>query len=238
MTVYSDAAILRAMRDGDIVIQPFDRSNLSTSSYDVRLGEWYCAERPPKHGGRRAVYDIYDEDQMREVWGEPQRAAEATDVMPSHTVDRTDLRDEDRIILLSPGETVLAHTEEFIGGRNHITTMMKARSSFGRNFIEVCKCAGWGDVGYVNRWTMEITNNSRFYEIPLLVGRRIAQIVFLETGPILDGSADYGLTGKYQAGGNIDDIVASWSPEMMLPRLHLDREVTRAPIGSTGCSHL
>ena len=24
--------------------------------------------------------------------------------------------------------------------------MMKARSSLGRNFIEVCKCAGWGDV--------------------------------------------------------------------------------------------
>jgi hypothetical protein len=33
-----------------------------------------------------------------------------------------------------------------------VTTMMKARSSLGRNFIEICKCAGWGDVGYINRW--------------------------------------------------------------------------------------
>lgn len=63
--------------------------------------------------------------------------------------------------------------------------MMKARSSIGRNFIEVCKCAGWGDVGYINRWTMEITNNSSHYAIPLVVGRRIGQIIFFETGPIL-----------------------------------------------------
>lgn len=31
--------------------------------------------------------------------------------------------------------------------RKTVTTMMKARSSMGRNFIEVCKCAGWGDIG-------------------------------------------------------------------------------------------
>jgi dCTP deaminase-like len=51
----------------------------------------------------------------------------------------------------------------------------------GRNFIEVCKCAGWGDIGYTNRWTMEITNNSRHYSIPLVVGRRVAQIIFFES---------------------------------------------------------
>lgn len=33
-------------------------------------------------------------------------------------------------------------------------------------------------MGYINRWTMEITNNSQHYSIPLVVGRRIAQIVF------------------------------------------------------------
>lgn len=79
--------------------------------------------------------------------------------------------------------------------------MMKARSSLGRNFIEVCKCAGWGDVGYINRWTMEITNNSRYYSIPLVVGRRIAQIVFFDTEGTLEGRS-YELTGtRYQLCG-------------------------------------
>jgi hypothetical protein len=40
------------------------------------------------------------------------------------------------------GKTILGHTNEFLGGRGSVTTMMKARSSMGRNFIEVCKCAG------------------------------------------------------------------------------------------------
>ena len=97
--------------------------------------------------------------------------------------------------MLLPGETILAHTNEFIGGRDCVTTKMKARSSMGRYFIEVCKCAGWGDVGYINRWTMEITNNSKNYIIPLVVGRRIAQMIFFETGPILE--KDYTDTGKY-----------------------------------------
>jgi hypothetical protein len=42
---------------------------------------------------------------------------------------------------------------------------------------------------------LEITNNSKHYTIPLVVGRRIAQIIFFETGPIVD--ADYSKTGKY-----------------------------------------
>jgi dCTP deaminase len=225
--VYSDAAILLAMQDRDIVIDPFDNASVGTSSYDVRLGEWYYAERPPGHGHRRAVYDIYSEAQMRDVWGEPHKAELAIDVLPPHTVDRLVTSDSDRVILLSPGETVLAHTEEFIGGRDHITTMMKARSSFGRNFIEVCKCAGWGDVGFINRWTMEITNNSRYYDIPLVVGRRIAQIVFLETGLILDRAKDYASSGKYQTSRDIELIKRTWRPEMMLPRLHEDRDLVR-----------
>jgi hypothetical protein len=32
---------------------------------------------------------------------------------------------EDRIIWLAPGETILAHTNEYIGGRGTVTTMMK-----------------------------------------------------------------------------------------------------------------
>ena len=132
---------------------------------------------------------------------------------------------DDKVILLEPGETILAHTNEFIGGKDHITTMMKARSSLGRNFIEVCKCAGWGDVGYTNRWTMEITNNSRHYAIPLVVGRRIAQIVFFETGPI-DG-ADYNSKGKYNSSTDLTKMKKDWHPTMMLPRLYNDRDIKK-----------
>lgn len=100
--------------------------------------------------------------------------------------------------------------------------MMKARSSFGRNFIEVCKCAGLGDVGYINRWTMEITNNSRYYQIPLVVGRRIAQITFFKTGM----TGDYAKGGKYQDGARLSELIESWRPDAMLPKLYRDWELT------------
>jgi dCTP deaminase len=105
--------------------------------------------------------------------------------------------------------------------------MMKARSSLGRSFIEVCKCAGWGDVGYVNRWTMEITNNSHNYSIPLIVGRRIAQIIFFETGPI--EGADYSKKGKYASSTSLSALKKSWKPDMMLPRLDTDRDIKIVP---------
>ncbi len=220
----SDRQILAELKKGDIVIEPFTRQNLATSSYDVTLGEYFFAEQHPPHFEN--VYNIYDKEHVERVWGtKPMRAQSAKEVLKKYRFEFNGISPSDKIILLAPGETVLAHTNEFIGGRNHITTMMKARSSLGRSFIEVCKCAGWGDVGYTNRWTMEITNNSAHYYIPLVVGRRIAQIIFFETGPILE--SDYVKSGKYQSGGSVASLKKSWKPGMMLPKLYLDRDIKK-----------
>ena len=135
--------------------------------------------------------------------------------------------DKEKIILLGPGETILAHTQEFIGGKDVCVAKMYARSSLGRNFIEVCKDAGWGDVGYFNRWTMEMTNNSKHYTIPMVVGRRIAQMVFYAVAPV-GKTIDYvGEGGKYQRSQDLKELKESWNPYMMLPKMHLDWEVKR-----------
>ena len=166
---------------------------------------------------------------MEHVWKADsfKKAKKASEVFKNYKFDFDGISPDDKVILLKPGETILAHTNEYIGGKNHITTMMKARSSMGRSFIEVCKCAGWGDVGYVNRWTMEITNNSRNYSIPLVVGRRIAQIIFFETGPIL--AADYGeiTDSKYQKSTDLNIIKKTWKPTDMLPKLYKDRDINK-----------
>jgi dCTP deaminase len=224
----SDKRILEEMAKGDIVIQPFTRENLATSSYDLTLGEWYYREQQPTRYHHK-IYNIWNKDHIDHVWGTETsalRAERAQDVFKKFDFEfGQGISPDDKIILLAPGETILAHTNEFIGGKNHITTMMKARSSLGRSFIEVCKCAGWGDVGYINRWTMEITNNSSHYSIPLVVGRRIAQLIFFETGPI--EGADYSATGKYNKSSDVRVLQKSWNPSMMLPRLDTDRDCRR-----------
>lgn len=214
------------MKKGDIVISPFSEEQLATSSYDVTLGEWFYREQPPKYN--HSLYNIWDQAHVEHVWGagEVERAVPAKVAFAKYNFEWNGIHPDDKVIVLRPGETILAHTNEFIGGKDHITTMMKARSSMGRNFIEVCKCAGWGDVGYVNRWTMEITNNSKNYIIPLVVGRRIAQIIFFETGSIL--AKDYATSGKYATTTDIKQLKKDWKPEMMLPRLWTDKDIKKA----------
>ena len=221
-SLLSDRAILEHMERGNIVIDPFIRENLKTVSYDVSLGEWYFSEKDPIGG--IGTYSPYSEEDVRRVWGEPKRAVVASEYCERYGINLPGgVKSNDLVIWLPPGETFLCHTEEFIGGRNIVTTLMKARSSIGRNFIEVCKCAGWGDVGYINRWTMEVTNNSKHYTIPLVAGRRIAQIAFFQVDPPLGES--YDVTGKYQTGQDLESIKASWKPDNMLPKMWKDREV-------------
>ena len=58
-----------------------------------------------------------------------------------------------------------------------------------------------------------------------MVGRRVAQLVFFETGPIL--GKDYSATGKYNPGKNLSELKKNWHPTMMLPRLWADRDIKR-----------
>lgn len=216
--------ILNHLGRGTIVIKPFRERNLKTTSYDVTLGEWFWREKHP--GGRATVHNLYDNDSTQSIWSGPYRAEPVGEVRKRLKQQLANIPDGAKVILLEPGENILAHTEEFVGGREICVAKMYARSSLGRNFVEVCKDAGWGDVGYFNRWTMEVTNNSRYFSIPLVVGRRIAQMVFYEVAPLAKKEVDYvGEGGKYQLSQEPEEVERSWRPELMLPRMHLDWEV-------------
>lgn len=216
-------AILRHWKEGNIIIDPFDERKLKTVSYDISLGEWFWREGHPD--GRATLHNLYDEESTKRVWQGPYHAEGAHEVSGRLGVGLKNIKPSDKIILLRPGETILAHTEEFIGGKNCTVAKMYARSSMGRNFIEVCKDAGWGDIGYFNRWTMEITNNSQHFMIPLVVGRRVGQMVFYEVEPV-SADPDYVKEGgKYQHSQNLEELKKTWSPHQMIPQMHKDWEI-------------
>lgn len=192
----SDKRISEGMEQGNIVIEPFDPRQLGTNSYDVRLGSYYFI---PNHN--MVTVNFTEEEDARSFWQGPYFA-------------------EDGVIRIRPGDTILAHTEEVVGGRNGFTTSMRARSSIGRSCLSVCKCAGVGDVGYISRWTLEITNHSHAMAI-VPVGLRVAQILFYEVGETL---REY--KGKY---GSWKD----WSPQDMLPKLYRDYDLNRVGIHHT-----
>lgn len=225
MGVLSKPDILKHYTGGNIVIEPFNPHNLANTSYDVRLGKYFYRQAEMKY---TQTLNPFWQKSMEKMYSTVEEAVYVSEVRskvnPFHN-----LKPKDKIIFVSPNETILAHTIEFIGGKNGtkelpaITTEMRARSSIGRIGIAVCKCAGWGDVGYVNRWTMEITNFSNA-TIPLPVGVRIAQIIFHAVTKI-DDMDSYYIKGKYQTETDLQKLKKSWKPSDMLPKLHMDRDL-------------
>lgn len=217
--VYSNIEITEAIERGHIVQYPAAPELINASSVDVRLGHYfYVTDRSTQQEG---LYNPYDEEDVKRYFGEPLEAlplrehGEFRRKLGKQTLKGIDPNHP--VIILRPGERILGHTHEFIGIKAPGTSSMQAKSTTGRNGVTVCKDAGWGDPGYINRWTMEIENTNEEH-IPLPVGMPIAQLVFYHTGEV---NGDYTiLSGNYQASTDIEELVKNWSPDQMLPKTY------------------
>src|SRR5260370_40156788 len=104
----SDKRIVEELKSGNIVIEPFDERQLGTNSYDCRLGDWYF------QGDMNVdMMHLDNPEEIRRYWGEPQWAKEEK-------------------IAIRPGTTILAHTQETVGGQNGYVANMYSRSTVGR----------------------------------------------------------------------------------------------------------
>ena len=219
--VYSNIQIKEAINTGHIVFHPYVAEHIAGSSIDVTLGHWYYRT---ERGGSGGFYNPFDESDVNRYFDGPHHA-ETHSLWAEANGRRlfAGIPADQAIIVLRPGERILAHTHEFIGIKAPGTSTMQARSTWGRNGVAVCLDAGWGDPGYINRWTMEIYNMNQHESVVLPVGERIAQLVFYHTGPV---DMEYSkLSGKYQP-GTADDLVGlinAWRPDQMLPRAYKDQ---------------
>ena len=220
MGVYSNTQIKKALSTGHIVIYPYIEEYVNGSSVDVTLGEWYYRTERNTH---RSIYNPFDEFDVQRHFDGALQAKPHKQWCDEHGLKTfANIPDDHPILVMRPGERILAHTHEFIGIKAPGTSTMQARSTWGRNGVAVCLDAGWGDPGYINRWTMEIYNMNQHHSVILPVGERIAQIVFYETGEVEGEYAN--LSGKYQtvSENNLPGLISSWRPEQMLPRAYKD----------------
>ena len=220
MGVYSNTDIKAAVKSGQLIFHPYVESHINGSSLDVTLGEWYYKTERQNLGG---VYNPFDPKAVERYFEGPLRAEPHESWCEKHGRKLfAGIPAKHPIIVLEPGERILAHTHEFVGVKGDATSTMQARSTWGRNGVAVCLDAGWGDPGYVNRWTMEIYNMNQRDSVILPVGERIAQLVFYTTGPV---DSEYSkLSGKYQESraDALETLITSWRPEQMLPRAYRD----------------
>ena len=87
----SDKRILEEKKRGNIVIEPFNRAHLGTSSYDVTLGEWFFREQPYNKYHHK-IYNIFSQEHTDHVWGKKALGADPARVVFKkfnfHWVDR------------------------------------------------------------------------------------------------------------------------------------------------------
>ncbi len=219
--VYSNSQIKAAIAKGHIVFHPYMEEHIAGSSIDVTLGQWFYRTERDGMGG---FYNPFDESDVMRYFDGPHHADVHEYWAAAHGRKLfAGIPADHPIIVLRPGERILAHTHEFIGIKAPGTSTMQARSTWGRNGVAVCLDAGWGDPGYINRWTMEIYNMNQHDSVVLPVGERIAQLVFYHTGPVDGEYAN--ISGKYQGSGGNDlkSLIADWRPEQMLPRAYRDK---------------
>ncbi len=225
MSVYSNTEIKAAIADGTIVSVPYNEAHVSEASMDFTLGHYFYKQEFEEEA---KVYNPFDKGDVARYFKGPLEAMPHKQWCEKYGYQLfANIPEDHPIIVLRPGERILAHTHEFIGIRAHGgASEVRSRSSWGRNGVAVCFDAGWIDPGYINRITLEIYNLNMHESVVLPVGERIGQLIFHKTGRPVDG--DYsdgrgGMSGKYQHTADLDELIATWSPEQLLPRAWKDQ---------------
>jgi len=160
--ILSDAAILRRLEAGELVIEPLDDSDLQIqpASVDLRLGREFLEFQ------RTNISCIHpdSEDEVDEY------------------VEETHVDDGDDFVL-HPGDFVLGTTRERVEIPPDLIAHVEGRSSLGRLAVVVHATAGLCDPGYRGQITLELSNLGTA-PVALTPGMRVSQLTFTElTGP-------------------------------------------------------
>jgi dCTP deaminase len=173
MSVLSDHHIAEKIAAGQIIIKPFDPTDLQPSSIDIHLDRSFRVF----HNNRYPFIDV--------------RIAQP---------DLTELLvvNEDEPFILHPDEFVLGQTREWVELPNDLVAILEGKSSLGRLGLLIHSTAGYVDPGWKGNLTLELSNVSKL-PIALYYNMRIGQISFLEmSSPVDRPYGSVGLGSKYQ----------------------------------------
>jgi dCTP deaminase len=173
----SDVDIKKAIKNGEITLEPFSELRLQPASYDILLGNKFI-----------------ENDASSTHYVDPARKIFAK------TTEKNVADGEE--FVLHPGISVLGLSKEFFGS-DHYLVQVGGKSSLARIGLMIHNTAGIINPGHFLHITFEITNQSN---IPIILrpGMEIAQITFSKlTSP---PERNYKLVGRF-AKNNWDHFV-------------------------------
>lgn len=152
--ILSDSKILEEIQNGNIVISPFERSHLNPNSVDLTLGNVIKRYNVP-----------HEYDSSKRLILDPKK---------DNITDLIEQIIPEEGFILCPNTLYLGYTNEIAGTKVH-HSQLKGKSSLARLGIFIDCTASWGDTGFVNNWTLEI---SVIHPVKVYPNMRIAQIIF------------------------------------------------------------
>lgn len=181
--------IFEQISQGQIVVEPFDKSLVSVNSIDIRLGAecW----KLKKGIEARDLYKPQDEYWERVL---PIPAAGVRREYPEWK--GVGIADDALVLVFEGDEFYLCTTYEKIGTRpnSNLVAEMKSKSTWGRDGFSTAVCAGLGDIGYFSEWALE-NRTVNGGTVPVAIGTPIGQVVFHRTTP---EEAAYDGENRYQ----------------------------------------
>lgn len=190
MSHLSTSEILKNIKNGNIIADGVDtKKYVKDQSIDVSLGEYVFVRvdsyPPNKYPIRSFVFEGVEYSKISLKNG----------------------------ITFYPGMFILAYTNEFVGTKagSNLQPSFKLKSTSARLGIQH-PLAGLGEVGFFNRWCLELT-----FAVPveLRYGDLIGQVYF---DTVIGKPTDYSETGSYQSENTLEKIKANWKPENILPK--------------------
>ncbi len=171
--VLSDRTIRRLLREGRIVIDPYDETLLQPSSVDVRVDRFFRVF----HNARYPFIDVK----------QPQE----------DLTELVEIADEEPFIL-HPGEFVLGSTLERIQLPDDLVSRLEGKSSLGRLGLLIHSTAGFVDPGWDGHVTLELSNVANL-PITIYYAMKIGQLSFVQlTEPAERPYGSDALGSKYQ----------------------------------------
>ena len=166
--------IIRQVKLKNIHIDNFDESKINPNSYNLHLGNKLLVYSdiidPTDDGmhnkGVRGYIDSYENNPTREI------------EIP------------DSGLILVPNQLYLSTTVERTFAKNCVPCI-SGRSSIGRLGISIHVTAGFGDIGFDGKWTLEI---GVLVPVKIYPNMEICQIYFEE----VEGDSEIKYKGKYQ----------------------------------------
>jgi dCTP deaminase len=169
----SDRDIADQVKNGRVVLDPFDAGMIQPSSIDVRLDRYFRVFENHRYPHIDPAEEQPDLTRLIEPKGEEP-------------------------FILHPGEFVLASTYEAVSLPDDIAARLEGKSSLGRLGLLTHSTAGFIDPGFNGHVTLELSNVATL-PIKLWPGMKIGQLCFFRLSSPAEhpyGSAKHG--SRYQ----------------------------------------